>query len=132
MPYFGRGLIQLTHNYNYKKYGNIIGVNLLEKGDRALEPKNSYKIASAYLDRKTFKHLKRNNLTKARISVNGGTKGVERTNKEYYMWLKILENPSVNFKVEFWTKKKRIIFGSIFVISLAVGGYFIYKGIGKK
>ena len=55
VPYFGRGLIQLTHNYNYEKYGKLIGVDLLDDGDKALIPENSYKVASEYLNRKTFK-----------------------------------------------------------------------------
>ena len=132
VPYFGRGLIQLTHNYNYDKYGKKIGVDLLDDGDKALIPQNSYKIASEYLDNKTFKYVNRDNLTQARKSVNGGTKGVNDTNREYQMWLNILDNPSVKFESLFWTKKKRILFGGLLLISLAVGGYFIYKGIKAK
>jgi len=52
MAYFGRGLIQLTGKGNYEKYGKLIGVNLINDGDKALVPKNSYKIASAFLYRK--------------------------------------------------------------------------------
>jgi predicted chitinase len=129
VPYFGRGLIQITNDYNYKRYGDLIGVNLLENGDRALIPKNSYKIASAYLNRKTFKFVNKGDLTGARKSVNGGTKGVDRTNKEYRFWLSILNDPSVNFESLFWTRKKRIIFGGILVVSLIGGGYFLYKGL---
>jgi len=129
VPYFGRGLIQLTHNYNYDKYGKLIGVDLLDDGDKALIPKNSYKVASEYLNRKTFKYVNKGDLTKARKSVNGGTKGVDRTNKEYYRWINIFDNPSVNFESLFWTRKKRILFGGILFISLGVGGYFIYKGL---
>ena len=131
VPYFGRGLIQLTHKYNYDKYGKKIGVNLVDDGDKALEPQNSYKIASEYLDSKTFKYVNRDNLTQARKSVNGGTKGVSDTNREYQMWLNILSNPQVQFEALFWTRKKRILFGGILFISIAVGGYFIYKGIKK-
>lgn len=32
--YHGRGLLQLTHDYNYKKFGKVIGENLLE-GNKA-------------------------------------------------------------------------------------------------
>ena len=109
VPYFGRGLIQLTHKYNYDKYGKKIGVNLVDDGDKALEPQNSYKIASEYLDSKTFKYVNRDNLTQARKSVNGGTKGVSDTNREYQMWLNILSNPQVQFEALFWTRKKKDI-----------------------
>ena len=131
VPYFGRGLIQLTHKYNYDKYGKKIGVDLVDDGDKALIPQNSYKIASEYLDNKTFKYVNKGDLTKARISVNGGTKGVDRTNTEYRRWLNILDNPAVNFESIFWTKKKRILFGGLLLVSIAVGGYFIYKGVKK-
>ena len=52
LPYFGRGLIQLTGEGNYDKYGKLIGVDLLNDGDKALIPKNSYKIASIFLSNK--------------------------------------------------------------------------------
>ena len=132
VPYFGRGLIQLTHNYNYDKYGKKIGVDLLDDGDKALQPENSYKIASEYLDNRTFKYVNRNNLTQSRKSVYGGTKGVNDTNREYEMWLNILDNPALKFESIFWTKKKRILFGGLLIVSLAIGGYFIYKGIKAK
>ena len=128
-PYFGRGLIQLTNKYNYEKYGDLIGVDLVGEADKAMLPKNSYKIATTYLDRKTFKHVNNGDLTKARISVNGGTKGVDRTNKSYYRWLSIFKNPAVNFKYFFWTKKRRIYFGIMTALGLAVGAYFINRAI---
>tara|TARA_R110000824_G_scaffold352241_1_gene539298 strand:- start:300 stop:1025 length:726 start_codon:yes stop_codon:yes gene_type:complete len=128
-PYFGRGLIQLTNKYNYKTYGDLIGVDLVDKADKAMIPVNSYKIATAYLNRKTFKHVNNGDLTQARKSVNGGTKGVDRTNASYYRWLNIFQNPSVNFKYFFWTKKRRIYFGIMTALGLAVGGYFMYRAI---
>lgn len=36
-PYYGRGLVQLTWDYNYKKMGQRIGVDLLGDPDLALE-----------------------------------------------------------------------------------------------
>lgn len=35
--WFGRGQVQPTHDYNYKKLGDAIGVNLVADRDRALE-----------------------------------------------------------------------------------------------
>src|SRR5688572_30427569 len=35
--YFGRGLVQLTWDYNYKKMGELLKVDLLEKPDLALD-----------------------------------------------------------------------------------------------
>src|SRR5207237_2552895 len=36
-PYYGRGFVQLTWSYNYKKAGDIIGVDLVSHPERALE-----------------------------------------------------------------------------------------------
>jgi hypothetical protein len=124
VPYFGRGLIQLTNDYNYEKYGDLIGEDLLRDGDLALKPQNSYNIASIYMfERGVFDAVLRGDLTSARKKVNGGTSGVERTNREYERWLRVLNKPDVNFKERVWTKKKRIVVG-VMVVSFVIGGAF--------
>lgn len=40
-PYYGRGYVQLTHSANYKKYGEILNVDLLGSPDLALDKKRS-------------------------------------------------------------------------------------------
>jgi len=90
-PYFGRGLIQLTGKSNYESYGKRIGVNLVSNGDLALKEDNSYKISVIYLVARTFKHVKNNDLTKARKSVNGGIKGINEVNSAYNDWLRIFK-----------------------------------------
>lgn len=35
-PYWARGLVGLTHGYNYKKYGDILGIDLVSNPDLAL------------------------------------------------------------------------------------------------
>lgn len=42
--YYGRGYVQLTWDYNYKKAGQKLGVNLLRTPDLALEPSIAFKI----------------------------------------------------------------------------------------
>ena len=37
-PYYGRGYVQLTWDYNYKKVGSILGVDLFNRPESALEP----------------------------------------------------------------------------------------------
>ena len=37
-PFYGRGYVQLTWNYNYEKYGRKLGINLLANPDRVMEP----------------------------------------------------------------------------------------------
>ena len=92
--FFGRGLIQLTGKGNYEKYGGLIGVNLLGNGDLAMVPQNSYKVASTYMRGRTFKHVLNNDLTRARKSVNGGTKGIAEVNGAYSAWLNVLKSLS--------------------------------------
>ena len=36
-PYYGRGLVQLTWEDNYRKYGDILGIPLVENPDLALD-----------------------------------------------------------------------------------------------
>lgn len=89
--FFGRGLIQLTGKANYATYGKLIGVDLVNNGDLAVDPINSYKIASVYMVGGTFKHVKSGDLTKARKSVNGGTNGIDDINAAYHAWVTVLK-----------------------------------------
>lgn len=44
-PYYGRGFCQLTWDYNYKKAGDYLGVDLVKNPDKAMDPDISAKIA---------------------------------------------------------------------------------------
>lgn len=37
-PYYGRGYVQLTWDFNYKKYGEILKINLLGDPDKVMDP----------------------------------------------------------------------------------------------
>ena len=136
MAYFGRGLIQLTGKHNYEKYGNLIGVDLVKDGDKALEPKNSYKIASEYLKAKTWKHVESGDLTRARRSVNGGTNGLSEVNNEYKLWLSIFKKKNVDFKRVEKTKKQRrnqvILYSAIGFAVVGIGVSLWYFTRPKK
>tara|TARA_R100000988_G_C4002686_1_gene170175 strand:- start:172 stop:897 length:726 start_codon:yes stop_codon:yes gene_type:complete len=125
LPYFGRGLIQLTGKENYKKYGDLIGADLVNDADKAIKPKNSYKIASEYLNRRTFRYVD-SDLTAARKSVNGGTKGKDEVNAEYNLWLNVLKEPNVKFKEVDKTKKQRIGYTIMYVLlGVSVVGFAV-------
>ena len=40
-PYYGRGYVQLTHEYNYKKYSNLLGIDFVAKPDKVLDKRIS-------------------------------------------------------------------------------------------
>lgn len=42
--YYGRGYIQLTWKENYAKFGQLLGLDLINNPDLALEPDNAYNI----------------------------------------------------------------------------------------
>lgn len=43
-PYYGRGLVQLTWDYNYKKMGELLGLDLVKKPELALTIENAIPI----------------------------------------------------------------------------------------
>ncbi len=43
-PYYGRGLVQLTWDYNYKKMGDLLGLDLVGKPELALDVDNAVPI----------------------------------------------------------------------------------------
>jgi predicted chitinase len=146
LPYFGRGLIQLTGKSNYQKYGGKIGVDLVNDGDKALEPKNSYNIAVEYMinkrggqyskngqNRSTFDLANDGDLTLARKSVNGGTKGIQEVNNYYDIWKSIINNNLIKIVESSKNGKvfKALGYG-IIVISIVGFAYGLYYFSRKK
>lgn len=43
-PYFGRGYVQLTWDFNYKAFGALLGIDLYNSPGLALEPENAWNI----------------------------------------------------------------------------------------
>jgi len=60
--YRGRGLVQLTGKENYKKYGDMIGVDLVNNPDLANDPDIAMKIAAAYYKDKQSKGVNLQNI----------------------------------------------------------------------
>lgn len=44
--YYGRGFVQLTWKANYQKFSGILGIDLVNEPDRAMEPAVAYSILS--------------------------------------------------------------------------------------
>lgn len=43
-PYIGRGFVQLTHDYNYKKFGKELGIDLYNNPNLANDPEIAWKV----------------------------------------------------------------------------------------
>ncbi len=84
--YKGRGFIQLTHDYNYRDFGNKIGVDLLHNPERANEPAVAARVLAAFLSSRATRienDLKAGDLPNSRRAVNGGTNGLDKFSTSY-------------------------------------------------
>lgn len=91
----GRGAIQLTGRANYKKYGDLLGIDLTSYPERAASPEVGFRIAGAY--------WKLHNLNRAADAqdfraitkkINGGYNGLEDRVKYYERAKKVLSKPA--------------------------------------
>lgn len=136
LPYFGRGLIQLTGKSNYETFGKKIGVDLVNNADLALKPENSYKIASEYMALKrsyygnenAFDKVDKNDWPTARKIVKGSSSGWENLKNVYDFWMRVLNNPQVNAKpVSSTGNDSRNFFPSFLVGISLVAAYVLYR-----
>ena len=90
--YLGRGLIQITNDYNYKTYDSYVP-GLLANPNLALQFDNAWIIALQYvISHKTLIKADNGDLIGARKSVNGGTNNIDDVNKNFNQWITILTN----------------------------------------
>lgn len=74
--YYGRGYIQLTHEANYREYGDALGLDLVAHPDLALEPRVAGKILARYFRvRDVDGAAMRRDWRAVRKKVNGGYHG---------------------------------------------------------
>jgi predicted chitinase len=77
--YRGRGFVQLTGKSNYRKYGNAIGVDLVDNPDLALDPRTAAAVMAEYfLEHDIATVARQRNWTEVRRRVQGGTAGLDR------------------------------------------------------
>jgi len=84
-PYYGRGYVQLTWDYNYEKYGKLLGKELLKHPALALEPENALFVlvhgfkTGAFTGRKISDYINVHeaDFVKARRCINGKDKANE-------------------------------------------------------
>lgn len=91
--YRGRGLIQLTGRYNYKKYGDLIHTDLISDPDSLLDPNIGTHVSCEFWNQHNLNDLSDKcdiiGITKA---INGGTNGLEKRQKYYQILLNNFKN----------------------------------------
>lgn len=76
--YAGRGYIQLTGRANYRNYGNIIGVDLENNPDLAMQPEIAAEIMAVFCRARNIQvHCQAMNWQQVRRDVNGGLNGYD-------------------------------------------------------
>lgn len=84
----GRGLIHITGRYNYIKYGEKLGIDLVNNPKLASEPKTAVHIAMEYWeDHGLNKYADDENIKQVTRRINGGYNGLEDRIR-YYKILK--------------------------------------------
>lgn len=69
--FYGRGFIQITNDFNYKKYGEKLGIDLVKNPDEALKPDIAAKILALYFkERGTAQLAKEGKFMEARGTIN--------------------------------------------------------------
>ncbi len=80
----GRGPIQITGRFNYKKYGDLLGLDLIGNPQSAATPEVGFRIAWAYWDKNNINApADRQDIVTVTKLINGGTNGLE-DRKKYY------------------------------------------------
>ena len=75
--YAGRGIFQLTGRANYKKYGDILGIDLVGDPEKAADPETSLRIACEYWkSRKINACADKDDVVAVTKKINGGTNGI--------------------------------------------------------
>lgn len=73
----GRGIFQLTGRANYKKYGDILGIDLIADPDKAADPEIALRIACEYWKaRKINVCADQDDIVAVTKKINGGTNGI--------------------------------------------------------
>lgn len=107
--YKGRGPIQITGRANYKKYGDILGLDLINDPELAANPEVGFRLAGAFwrenklnvlADLENFKAITKR--------INGGYNGLTDRQKYYKRALKVLANGDDDLTPEVVSKPEDI------------------------
>jgi len=91
--YRGRGIIQLTGKNNYKNYGDLLKIDLVNKPDLAMQTQTACDIACAYWkDRKIKIFARAGDIIATTKKINGGLNGLEDRIKRFDNAIKIIRD----------------------------------------
>jgi predicted chitinase len=90
--YYGRGLLQLTHESNYRAAGEALGVDLTtDPSVVATDPELAARTAAWFFDRKGLNaEADQGHIGRVTLLINGGYNGVDRRLAAYDAALKVL------------------------------------------
>ncbi len=91
--YKGRGFIQLTGRANYQRYGDRLGVDLVNRPELANDPAVAARILTAFImdKRRAAKYaIFGSDLAQARKLVNGGSHGLDRFSEAFEAGVRLL------------------------------------------
>lgn len=82
--YKGRGPIQLTGRANYRRYGDLLGVDLVSNPKLAAKPEIGFRIAGLYWKLHGLNELAdRGDFVEITRRINGGTRGLKQRQRYY-------------------------------------------------
>jgi putative chitinase len=91
----GRGPIQITGRFNYRKYGDLLGVDLVEMPELAATPQIAFAIAGLFWQKNGLNALAdRQDFTTITKRINGGLNGLASREKYYARALQVLATNS--------------------------------------
>lgn len=89
--YIGRGLKQLTGYDNYKKEGDVLGLDLVNNPEQVAQPKIAFLTALSYWKRNIDKAAETSSVETITIAVNGGLNGLREREAATERALEILD-----------------------------------------
>lgn len=89
--YKGRGPIQLTGRANYKRYGDLLGIDLEDNPEQASTPEVGFQIAGLFWSlRKLNTFADQENMKEITHRINGGYNGLDDRLKRYEVAKQVL------------------------------------------
>lgn len=90
----GRGPIQITGRYNYQKYGNLLGIDLVNNPEKAATPEVGFRTAGLFWQKNGLNELADSEMFQAITKrINGGLNGLPDRLKYYARAKEVLGVP---------------------------------------